>query len=261
MKIILLTKDLKIAQYFGKSFQVISSLDDLPVHSSIIVMISYPHIVPEDYLKVHIFLNVHNSLLPKYRGLHAFTWAIINGEDKLGYTLHLVGSGIDNGPIINQVEFEIDFSDDINSVFKRAQSVLFKWLDIQLHNLDLSVINDAVPQDDDLATYVCKRRITDSQICWGKSAFNIHNLIRAVAPPYTEGAFSRFREKSIFFPESNIYNNSNYIGVNGQVINVENDGSVLIKCGSGILRIKKVIVDEEVMKPNQLIKKVGARIG
>lgn len=204
-----------------------------------VLLFSYPHIIPKRIYKNYKIVNIHNSLLPKYRGMHAFTWALINGETEVGYTAHLVDVGIDAGPILSQVSFKVEKEDDINSVFIKARRSCFNWLEhtiipkLQTKNWQ----EDLVIQDHSQMTYFPKRNDEMSCIDWDKKGADIVNLIKAVAPPYTQGAYSFFKgkkiyfQKAIFLPEEH-FTNTKVGGV------LERQGEeILIKVKDGFLKV------------------------
>lgn len=154
-----------------------------------IVMLGWLNILEQPFLSQQIeVLNVHNSLLPKYRGRHAFTWAMIHGENEVGYTFHAAAAKVDSGPIYSQARIPILPEDDINTLFSRAHLVLRDWLPAQLslHSLSLLVPK---PQNEELASYFRAREPDDGRIHWKQSFDSIQNFVRAQRPPYTPGAF------------------------------------------------------------------------
>lgn len=185
-----------------------------PTH---VFMCSYPKLIPEDLLeKVH-FLNMHGALLPSYRGIHGGTWAIINGERYHGYTIHKVDKGIDSGPVYYQGRIETSINEDVNSIRDR----IYKHFAENSYEVFERIFSGKlipVPQEEESAKYVCKRYPQDGKICWKETAWNVHNLIRALAPPYTEGAFTYYKEKPLFITKSYFSQSPSYISIPGQVV-------------------------------------------
>jgi methionyl-tRNA formyltransferase len=169
---------------------VVHSQADLDrIRGRTIVMLSWLHILQESFLREQQeVLNVHNSLLPRYRGRHAFTWAMIQGEREVGYTMHTADTRVDSGPIYSQIRIPILPEDDINTLFQRAHQVLQDWLPAQLslHSRGLLV---PIPQAEELASYFRARKPDDGRINWDQSFESIRNFLRAQRPPYTPGAF------------------------------------------------------------------------
>lgn len=127
--------------------------------------------------------NMHGSLLPKYRGRVPVNWAIIHGESETGATLHVMNEKPDNGAIVDQQAVPILPDDTANEVFDKvtvaAEMALNRCLPALLEgNARLT------EQDLSLGGYFGGRKPEDGKIDWRQSAATIHNLIRAVAPPY-----------------------------------------------------------------------------
>lgn len=132
--------------------------------------------------------NMHGSLLPKYRGRSPVNWAIIHGETETGATLHEMTAKPDAGRIVDQERVPIGPDETAIEVFRKVTDAAQKVLKRSIHPL---IQGKAVlhPQDLSKGSYFGGRRPEDGRIDWSQSAWQIHNLVRAVAPPYP-GAFS-----------------------------------------------------------------------
>jgi len=128
-------------------------------------------------------LNMHGSLLPKYRGRAPVNWAIIHGETETGATLHYMADKPDAGDIVAQTAVPILPDDVAGDVFLKVTVAAEMTLDRALPPL-LAGTTPRMPQDPAKASYFGGRRPEDGVIDWSKSAIAIHNLVRAVAPPY-----------------------------------------------------------------------------
>lgn len=220
-----------------------------------VFMISYPPLILEKYIEKHTFINVHNTLLPKYRGFHGPTWALINGEKKHGYTVHAVDSGIDSGPIYFQESFEITNNDDINSLRIKCFDLYKK----SIVNVLLEVFEGkrtAQPQDDNEAIYVTKRGPADSLINWSWDSELIFNHIRALTPPYTDGAFTYFKGEKIYITKAQLMNMPNYFSIPGKVL-AKLEKGVLVKTGTNPILINEICVNGEYINPASFFKTVG----
>jgi len=131
--------------------------------------------------------NLHGSLLPKYRGRAPLNWAVLKGERETGVTLHEMVEKPDAGRIVDQQAVPIGPDDTAVEVFHRmtdaAEAVLRRSL--------ASIVRGTVqfrPNDLERGSYFGRRRPEDGRIDWTKSAQEIHDLVRAVAPPFP-GAF------------------------------------------------------------------------
>ena len=131
--------------------------------------------------------NMHGSLLPKYRGRVPINWAIIHGERETGATLHEMTPKPDAGHIVDQQAVPILPNDTALDVFRKATVAAEMVLDRSLPAL-LNGTATLKPQDLSQGSYYGGRKPEDGRIDWTQPATRIHNLVRAVAPPYP-GAF------------------------------------------------------------------------
>jgi methionyl-tRNA formyltransferase len=128
-------------------------------------------------------LNLHGSLLPKYRGRAPANWAILNGETETGATLHYMERRADAGPIIDQQAVPIDINDTALIVSWKIAEAAVRVLTRSLPLLEKGAPVGR-PQDLSQGGYFGGRKPEDGKIDWSKPALQIHNLIRAVAPPF-----------------------------------------------------------------------------
>src|SRR6516162_3651592 len=123
-------------------------------------------------------LNMHGSLLPKYRGRVPINWAIIHGETETGATLHYMTTKPDDGDIVAQTAVPILPDDTAKEVFDKVTVAA----EITLHEALPGLVAGTAPrrpQDASLASYFGARKPEDGVIDWSKSATEIHNLVRA----------------------------------------------------------------------------------
>lgn len=132
-------------------------------------------------------LNMHGSLLPKYRGRAPVNWAIIHGETETGASLHYMQSKPDAGPMLGQEPVAISINETALDVSLKVAGAAERLLDRCLPNL-IDGRAAATPLDLAVGSYFGPRRPEDGRIRWDSPAIEIHNLIRAVAPPFP-GAF------------------------------------------------------------------------
>ena len=139
--------------------------------------------------------NMHGSLLPKYRGRVPVNWAVLAGERETGATLHRMLDKPDAGAILAQQAVPILPDDTAFEVFQKVTVAAEMALDRVLPQL---VAGNAVETPQDLAQggYFGARKPDDGRIDWRQGAQTIHNLVRAVAPPYP-GAFCTFQGRTL----------------------------------------------------------------
>ncbi|HVW70490.1 MAG TPA: formyltransferase [Steroidobacteraceae bacterium] len=132
-------------------------------------------------------LNIHGSMLPRYRGRAPVNWAILHGERETGATLHYMTARADAGDIVDQLAVPILENDEARDVFNKvtvaAEIILARSLPGLIHGSA-----PRLPQQLETGKYYGRRRPEDGKIDWTRSAREIHNLVRAVAPPFP-GAF------------------------------------------------------------------------
>jgi methionyl-tRNA formyltransferase len=132
-------------------------------------------------------LNMHGSLLPRYRGRAPVNWAILKGETETGATLHYMTDKPDAGDIVGQFAVPILPDDTALVVFRKVTFAA----ELLLSDVLPALLDGAAPrrpQDPSQASYFGRRSPEDGRIDWSRPAAEIHNLVRAVAPPYP-GAF------------------------------------------------------------------------
>lgn len=155
----------------------------------------YRNMLKKDILEIPSrgAFNMHGSLLPKYRGRVPVNWAIIKGEKETGATLHVMNEKPDNGAIVDQQAVPILPDDTALEVFHKVTCAAEVALDRCLPGLMAGTAR-FMPQDLSQGGYFGGRRAEDGKIRWSEPARAIHNLVRAVAPPYP-GAYTKLAGK------------------------------------------------------------------
>ena len=162
--------------------KIIQSLDQIrQVQPEIIVVVSYSQIIPPEILRLPKFccVNVHPSLLPKYRGATPIQTAILNNESKTGVTIMLMDETFDTGPILSQIEVKLKPTETAGSLFEKLAPLSAKLLTSTLKKY-LSGQLLPQPQANQLASYAPLLRKGDGLINWEKSACELERFIRAM---------------------------------------------------------------------------------
>jgi methionyl-tRNA formyltransferase len=164
----------------------------------------YRHLIATDILAVaHIAaLNMHGSLLPKYRGRAPVNWAILHGETETGASLHIMEAKPDAGDIVGQVAVPIDPDEDATAVFAKVSNAAIEVIQAALPEL----LQGRVPRTPNAlakGSYFGGRKPEDGRIHWNQSAKQVHDLIRAVAPPYP-GAFTDWQGARMVIAKSKL---------------------------------------------------------
>ncbi len=157
----------------------------------------YRHMLPAQLLGAarRGAYNVHGSLLPKYRGRVPVNWAVLRGERETGATLHEMVAKPDAGRIVDQMAVPILPDDTALDVFRKVTVAAEVILDRSLPRL-IDGTAALTPQDLAAGNYCGARRPEDGRIDWTRPAREIHDLVRAVAPPYP-GAFADLGAKRL----------------------------------------------------------------
>ena len=201
--------------------------------------------------------NMHGSLLPKYRGRVPINWAIIRGETETGATLHEMVEKPDAGRIIDQTAVPILPNDSAHDVFQKVTVAAEITLNRALPDL-LSGTAQMRPQDLSAGNYFGGRKPADGVIDWEDTAQNIHNLIRAVAPPYP-GATTAIAGKPVIITKS-LLAPARFTHSNPGFLNVSSERCIAL-CGDGrMLRILEAIIDGKLVDESQLPIMIGVGV-
>jgi methionyl-tRNA formyltransferase len=160
-----------------------------------VVIIAYGQIIPARLIAIPRlgWVNVHASLLPKYRGAAPINWAILNGETRTGLTTMQIDAGLDTGPMLLRSELPIGPDEAAPELTARLAQAGAPLIVETLRRLDRGQITPE-PQDNSQATLAPPLKKEDGLIDWLRPAAQIYNRIRALQP--WPGAFTSFRGKN-----------------------------------------------------------------
>ena len=169
------------------------------IQPDLLVVAAYGLLLPKTLLEIAPYgaLNVHASLLPKYRGAAPIQRALLNNEQVTGASIMQMQEGLDNGPVLLQRAMAIGIEDTAQSLHNQLAQLGQDLLLQAIKRLQQGTIVP-VQQDDSLASYAPKLQKAEGNINWHKKAFEVHNHIRAMYP--WPGAFTSFylnKNKSI----------------------------------------------------------------
>jgi len=182
-------------------------------------------------------LNLHGSLLPKYRGRVPINWAVINGETETGATLHYMVEKPDAGDVVDQEKVSIEFSDTARDVFHKVTDAAVRVME---RSWPLLRVGKAArtPMDLSSGSYYGGRKPSDGQIDWGRSAVGIYNLVRGVTHPYP-GAFTFLDGRKVFVWEALPVAGTAGAGA------IISDSPLLVGTGEGLLEIRSLQIEPE----------------
>ncbi len=182
-------------------------------------------------------LNMHGSLLPKFRGRAPVNWAILKGAHECGATLHYMVERADAGDIVDQQAVPILQDDDAREVFSKVTVAAESVLARSLPGL-IAGSAPRKPQPIEAGQYFGRRRPEDGRIDWSRSAQEIHNLVRAVAPPFP-GAFAQVAGERWQIHRTRI---AACPAPSGRPLLFGADGACFAACGGGgVLRLLEAV--------------------
>ncbi len=204
------------------------------LNPSIIIVVAFGQFLPSEILHLPKFgcINIHASLLPKYRGAAPINRAIIRGDEKTGITTMLMDEGMDTGPVLLQQEIEIKAEDTAESLSYRLSKIGADILSRTLKGLEEGVLKPMHQKGDVL--YAPLLRKTDGLIQWSKSAIELCNFIRGMNP--WPGAYSFLDGERIKILKAVSINRDGQVGVIDKVGKYE----LLVGTGKDMLSIFEI---------------------
>lgn len=214
------------------------------ISAGLVVCAGYMQIVPNSILESKIIINTHPSLLPKYRGLHALAWAIINGESKIGFSVHLMNENIDDGPILKQWVVENNGS---------GPEYFLNYFDECVRNelggIIRSYLNgDILPKKQNKlnASWVSKRTLDDCKIDFFTSNKDLKCFFQALQPPYPR-PFFYFRGEQYTVTKVD-FTSEIYTAQPGKVVNIDHDG-LYVKTLDSCIILKQIFKNNRLINP------------
>jgi len=235
-KVLALSKGIPVYQpEDASSIDAVNYLKGL--RADLFVVISFGQILRQNILSIPKIcaINLHGSLLPKYRGAAPTNWAIINGEILSGITVIKMNEKMDEGDIILKREIAIEPEDTNITLSEKLSSLGAKAL---LEAIDLIEKDAVVParQVAGEATYAPKLKKEDGLIDWNEPAAVIHNKVRGLIP--WPGAYTHYSGKILKILKTEILDASRDDLETGVVADIIKDKGIVVRTGSGDLVIK-----------------------
>lgn len=217
--------------------QFIKKLDNLNIDA--IIVVAFGQILSSEILNLPDYgcINVHASLLPKYRGASPIHYAIINGEEKTGVTIMYMEEDLDTGDIISQKEVKIDKKDTVGDLHDRLACTGADLLVKTLINLEKGVI-ESKEQNHEEATYAHKLDKDFGEIDWEKSSEKIYNLVRGLNP--WPGAFTFINGKLLKIWWTEVIDKSKIENKPGTILRADEKEGLIVQTGKGIIEIDKL---------------------
>lgn len=203
----------------------------------VIVVVAFGQILSEDILNIPKYgcINVHGSILPKYRGAAPIQWSIINGEEFGGVTTMYMAKGLDSGDMILKAEEKIKDDDTYGTLYDRLSYI---GADLLIKTLDLIEKGEIVrvPQNDDDATLAPMITRDMEHIDWDNTSENVVNLIKGLNPQPVSYTMYNDEKLKIWFAE---VEKTEYSGEIGEIVDVRKKDFV-VKTKKGAVAVKEV---------------------
>jgi len=221
----------------------------------LLFVVGLSQLVSQDILNIprHGGVGFHPTRLPERRGRAPLAWLALEQAGGAA-NFFRIADGVDDGPIYVSAPFEVDERDDAEAVSDKlgeaTDRALAEWLP-RLAAADLS----ATPQDESRASYRGRRGPEDGLIDWQAPAAAIVRQVRAAARPHP-GAFTHLQDSRLIVWHADVETDLQALGVIGRILTVDSDGSFVVQCGQGLLRVHEHEVVEGDAAP-----RVGVRLG
>ena len=234
-----IAKDLKIYQpeKVRKNIEFIEEIKNL--NPDVICVVAYGKILPKEILEIPKLgcINVHGSLLPKYRGAAPIQWAVLNGEKTTGVTTMYMDIGMDTGDMILKSETEIGDNETTGELWERLSKLGAELLVETLKQIEKGIA-PRIPQGEDftMAPMLDKEM---SKIDWeNKTAQEIKNLVRGLNP--IMGTYSYLDGKKIKFWKVDVLPEDISNKENGAVIKADSKDGLYIKAKDGVIKVIEI---------------------
>ncbi len=234
-----------------------------------IVVVAFGQILPKDILNLPRYgcINLHASLLPKYRGSAPINWALIKGEKKTGVTSMFMDEGMDTGDILIQREIEIKEDDNAGTIHDKLSQMGSDIILETLDGIEKETIS-RIKQDASIATYAPKLKKEDCLIDWSIGAKEIVDRIRGLTP--APGAYTSYNGKRFKITNADYKIQDSRFKIqdlklaackNGEVFEVNRNGIKVI-CSNGVVIIKNLQPEgKRVMSAGEFISGHAIRAG
>lgn len=207
----------------------------------IAVVVAYGKILPKEILAIpeQGFINVHASLLPKYRGAAPIQWALLKGEKETGITIFKLTEALDAGPVILQKKIRIEDEDDAETLSEKLFREGGKLLPKALSQLEKGTAKYHAQKEADVA-YAPSLTKESGEIDWKKSALEVRDRIRALVPWPAAHTFYRGKRLKILRSRPQMLDLKSEAGLPGAVVHILKPEGFIVAAGKGDLLILEV---------------------
>lgn len=202
------------------------------------VVIAYGRILPKEVLDAPRLgcVNLHASLLPKYRGAAPITWAVVDGETETGVCLMRMDEGLDTGDVLEVARTGIAPNETSGALYMRLSEMSAELVRVEVPRYAAGALQ-GTPQDNRLATHARMLKKEDGRISWTAGASRVHNHVRGMSP--WPGAWTTLHGQTIKVHAARIVSLASQPGVPGTVVLADKSG-VLVLTGAGLVSLDTV---------------------
>ena len=209
------------------------------INPDLIVVVAYGKILPKEIIDIPKYgiINVHSSLLPKYRGASPIHSAILNGDTESGVSIMYIEEGLDSGDVILQESCDILESDTLGTLHDKLKDLGAIGLEKALKLIEAGKV-EATKQDESLATFVKPITKEQTKIDWNNTKEVIFNQIRGLNPFPAAHTFNEKNENIKIYKTEKL--DKEYEGKNGQIVDIINKKGPVVKVKNGALVLLEV---------------------
>ena len=209
------------------------------INPDLIVVVAYGKILPKEIIDIPKYgiINVHSSLLPKYRGASPIHSAILNGDTESGVSIMYIEEGLDSGDVILQESCDILESDTLGTLHDKLKDLGAIGLEKALKLIEAGKV-EATKQDESLATFVKPITKEQTKIDWNNTKEVIFNQIRGLNPFPAAHTFNEKNENIKIYKTEKL--DKEYEGKNGQIVDIINKKGPAVKVKNGALVLLEV---------------------
>ena len=209
------------------------------INPDLIVVVAYGKILPKEIIDIPKYgiINVHSSLLPKYRGASPIHSAILNGDTESGVSIMYIEEGLDSGDVILQESCDILESDTLGTLHDKLKDLGAIGLEKALKLIEEEKV-EAIKQDESLATFVKPITKEQTKIDWNNTKEVIFNQIRGLNPFPAAHTFNEKNENIKIYKTEKL--DKEYEGKNGQIVDIINKKGPVVKVKNGALVLLEV---------------------
>lgn len=207
--------------------------------ADVFVVAAYGRIIPKNILGLPRYgcINVHASLLPKYRGAAPIQWAVINGDEKSGVCIMQMDEGLDTGDIIAEAELTLDRKETSESLFKKLSVLGADTLADTLEHIEAGDINPKPQPKESTTSYARMITKNDGLIDWNESAVKIDRIVRGMNS--WPAAFTYMNGQIVKLWDVDVLEDDKSEADNGTIVRADKN-ALIVKSGKGAIKINEL---------------------